>query len=447
MQRWLIPTLALFVFAAFAFPARAEGVIAVTANKFTNNFPTRLLFQIAARSPARISKIALTVQVDGQTSSSRYLPEFTPDVQVDTSYEWNIQRNYVPPGVSGQFWWMLQDDAGNQLQTPKQNFRVEDSAQTWQKLANNKLAFYWYAGGDGFGRGLFDRAVEAISYLEKDTGVTVDQQVQIWIYGNRADFFRALGPGARDWTGGRALPEYGIILINVEPGALEWGKAATAHELTHIIIHERIRGPLGSISMPQWMDEGLAVYYETIPNKLDGQFSGPLKRAIDSNTLLSLRSISGNFPSNGNDASLAYGEGFSVVDFIIRRYGASKLAQLLQAFKAGGDFDDIFKQVLNVDTDGLENLWRKDIGAKPREVAPRVRVAPSPMPTFGLSTDPFVAPSPTPQAVALNATPAPAPASEPRAPEPIVISCGNAFAFAALAFFGAMRARNYFGRG
>ncbi len=451
VKRFFFPTLALILLVALARPARADEAISITTNKFTNDFPTRLLFQLSAQSRARINKAALTIQMDGQPASSRFLPAFTPDAKIETTYEWSIARNYLPPGVTGQYWWNVQDDAGTQLQTPKQSFRVEDAARAWKKFANDKLILYWYNGADTFGKALFDRSVEAIKYLEKDTGVSVEQPIQMWIYGNRAEFFRALGVGAREWTGGRAHPEYGIILINVEPNALEWGKAATAHELTHIIIHEKIRGPLGNFSLPQWMDEGLAVYYETVPNKLDTQFSAPLKRAIESDKLLTLRAISGGFPSLAADANLAYAEGYSAVDFIIRKYGAAKLAQLLQEFKIGGYYDDIFLKVLGVDTDGLENAWRQDIGAKPREVAPRANLTPTRVPTFSLSTDPTAPPknaTPTAPAVALNGTPAPVAPPEPAAPtNPNPISCGSAFAFAALALFGARRVRNNFGRG
>ena len=232
-----------------------------------------------------------------------------------------------------------------------------------------------------------------MKFLQQDTGVTVDDQIQIFIYGNRTDFFNSLEPGASEWTGGRAFPEYGIVLIDIAPSNLDWGLGATTHELTHQVIHQKIKSPLGDLSMPHWTDEGLAVYYETYPGKLDSQFAVPLKRAIQNDTLQPLRSLSGAFPADSTAANLSYAESYSVVDFIIRHYGREKLAQLLQAFKAGGFYDDIFTQILNVDTDGLENLWRQDAGAKPRVVAPHVAKTPTAFPTFSLSTDASQTPS------------------------------------------------------
>ncbi len=374
-------------------PVQAGNGISVSRSKFTNSFPQELLFEVDAQSNSKITQIALFVAFDGQSSSSRQIPDFTPDNKVQASYSWDLSRGYVPPGVTGQYWWTIQDNSGAMLETSKQVFRVDDIAHQWKKISNDQLALYWYSGDNSFGSALFNRGVQAMKFLQQDTGVTVDHQIQIFIYGNRSDFFNALEPGASEWTGGRAFPEYAIVLIDVTPSNLDWGLGATTHELTHQVIHQKIQSPLGDLSMPHWMDEGLAVYYETYPGALDPQFAVPLKRAIQNDSLQQLRSLSGSFPADSTAANLSYAESYSVVDFIIRHYGREKLAQLLQGFKAGGFYDDIFNQVLGVDTDGLENQWRADVGARPRVVSTRTATTPTPFPTFSLSTD--VTPTPS----------------------------------------------------
>ncbi len=436
----------LMALAALAGPALADDAIQVTANKFTNNFRKNLLFQIEAQSPAKITQVALLVQVDGLPSSSRQVPTFTPDTKIQATYTWNLGQNYMPPGISGQYWWILSDASGNQLTTTKQSFRVDDPAHTWQKVSNDRIALYWYQGDKNFGQALFDQANKSIDVLQQDTGVNVDRQVQILIYGNHDDLMNALSVGAQEWTGGQNFPDYGVVVIGIDPGDLDWGKRATTHELTHQVIHQKIRGPLGDLSMPHWMDEGLAVYYEN-PGQSDPQFSGPLRRAVQNNTLLPIRTLSGSFPADSNAANLAYGESWSVVDFILRHYGREKLAALLQAFKAGGYYDDVFQKVLGVDTDGLENEWRKDIGAQPRVVPTRSGSQPTPFPTFGLSTESTPVPTgasvatSTPPLVAVNATPAPpAPrGNPPSAPaNPISNVCGGVFGVMAFGILGAM---------
>jgi MYXO-CTERM domain-containing protein len=270
--------------------------------------------------------------------------------------------------------------------------------------------------------------------------------VQIWIYGSRADFFQALGTGAKEWTGGITLPEFSTVLIDVPPEDLEWGKGATTHELAHVIVHQQLKSPLGDLAMPHWIDEGLAVYYETIPGTLDAQFDRPLKRAIQNNTLAPIRSFSGNFPTDSSAANLAYAESYSMVDFILRHFGRDKLRALFEQFKQGRAYDDAFMQVFGVDTDGLENLWRKDIGAPERVITARPTETPGAFPTFSLSTDTTPAATTataTPEAAAVvptSARPVATPPIGPATPSPGL--CGGVFGLMGLMALGVWRRRN-----
>jgi hypothetical protein len=460
MRRLLTFFVLAIVSAVFAVPVAADSPITITSSKFTNNFRKNLLFQVQAQSSAaQITRVDLLVQIEGVPALNRFTAQFTPDTKVQATYEWNLAQSYLPPGVTGQYWWEIQDGSGNQLQSPQQTFRVEDQAHAWKQVSNAKLAVYWYAGSDNvnllglifgaifafialvsislaiifrkrrvllvvfvlvalgacaapllvfrylgeespsgiagpvsFGQALFDHGVNSIQYLERDTGVTVTRQIQIYVYGNRDDFFNAIEPGAQEWTGGRAYPEYGIVMINISPFDLDWGKHAVAHENTHQVVHQAIRSPLGELSLPPLMDEGLAVYYES-PGSPDAQFVDSLKRAIQNETLIPLRSLTSAFPADPEAANLSYAESYSVVDFIFRHYGRGKMAQLLQAFKQGGFYDDIFVQVLGVNIDGLEVEWRKDIGAQPRVIPTRSLATPTPFPTFSLSTEATPTPS------------------------------------------------------
>jgi hypothetical protein len=426
-------------------PIFADSAITVTSNQFTNKFPTQLLFQMGAQSSAKITQIALTVQV-GQCVSNRYLPDFAPGTQVQATYTWDMGRNYMPPGTSGQFWWSIQDDAGNQLQTLKQSFRVDDPNHTWQKLSNENLALYWYTGGKDFGQGLFNRGVQAIDFLQKQFAVKLDQQVQIFIYGSHSDLLKALAVGAQEWTGGQDFPEYSIVLIGIAPTELDWGLGATAHELTHQVVHRAIQdgcSSIGNASLPPLMDEGLAVYNEN-PGTPDSQFSLALRRAIQNDTLIPLRTLTSAFPADSNLANLSYGESWSLIDFLIRHYGNDKMGQFLAAVKAGGTIDDLMQHVYGLDLDGLEVEWRKDIGAQPRAIPTRNTAAPTPFPTFSLSTGDTpttgaARATATTQSVAVNATPVPRPTDVPSAPaNPITNLCGGGFGFIALGVFGAM---------
>ena len=447
MKRYLILMFIAVAVVLAAVPAFADNAITVNSNTFTNSFPDHFTFKLGAQSTANISQVALLVQV-GQCVSNRYIPDFTPGTSVQATYTWDLKQNYMPPGVAGQYWWALQDSAGNTLETPKQPFRVDDPNHQWQKLSNDQLAVYWYSGGQSFGQAIFDRGVKAIDFLQQDFNVKLDQQVQAFIYGSHSDLLQALSVGAQEWTGGQDFPEYSIVLIDIEPSNLDWGLGATAHELTHQVVHRAITNgcsTLGNLSLPPLMDEGLAVYNEN-PGSPDPQFEPGLKRAIQDNTLIPLRTLTSAFPSDPQAANLSYGESWSFVDFLIRHYGKAKLGQFLQAVKQGGTIDDLMQQVYGLNLDELEVEWRKDIGAQPRAIPTRDNSKPTPFPTFGLSTGETSTPAAsasgptsTPESVAVNVTPPPAnpTSAPPSAPSnSINLSCGGALGFIVLGLVG-----------
>jgi hypothetical protein len=437
---FLVLIVALMLSAALA---AADDAITVTASQFTCNFGKNMLFQLDAQSSTNITKVEVVLQFDGNPSLFRGTAKFDSDKKVRATYDWNLAQKYLPPGVSGQFWWEIEDSAGNKKASDKQPFRVEDDRFKWLKLSDQGFALYWYAGGDAFGKAIFERAVQAMDALQKDTGVTVERPLQIYLYDKRADFLSAMEPGTNEWVGGRAYTEYGITLINVGANDLAYGLVATPHELTHLIVHTKL-GNIGTAALPRWLDEGLAMYYELVPPAPEPEYDRILKRAIQNDTLVPLRTLVGNFATDASLATLSYAQSFSVVDFIYRRYGKDNVTQLLLEMKQGGAFDDVFRKVLAVDTEGLEAAWRQDIGAKPRVISTRSAAAPTAFPTFGFSTDSTATPASrvagatsVPTTVARAATPAPIPTAAPHASSsPISQLCGGTLGLMVVGIFG-----------
>ena len=188
------------------------------------------------------------------------------------------------------------------------------------------------------------------------------------------------------------------------------------------------------------------MYFQDTPGTLDSNRRVVLRQAIQDDTLIPIRSLTGSFPTA--QVTLSYSESWSVMDFIIRHYGKAKLAQLLQEFKKGDTYDNILQRVLNVDTDGLETVWRQDIGAKPRVIPTRSNATPTPFPTFSIASDATPVPrgatsapsaaTPAPRAATSAPSAAtPAPTSAPSAPSnPISQLCGGAFSLIAVGILG-----------
>ena len=151
------------------------------------------------------------------------------------------------------------------------------------------------------------------------------------------------------------------MAIGIHPDALAWGRRAIAHELTHVVTDQVVFNCLSNI--PTWLSEGLATYNEHASAQPQSDYTRALEDAVADDELLSVRSIGGSFPTSQEGAVLAYGESFSLVQYLRERYGAEKLGALLSAFQAGSATDAALQQVYDFDQRGLEVEWRSHIGA------------------------------------------------------------------------------------
>lgn len=102
----------------------------------------------------------------------------------------------------------------------------------------------------------------------------------------------------------------------------------------------------------------------------DAETEADVQRGIEESAFLPLRSLSGAFPAHDTEASLAYSQSYSVVAFLLERYGPEKLQELILALAEGVSTDEALESVYGMNTDGLEMAWREAIGAPPRQIPP-----------------------------------------------------------------------------
>lgn len=394
--------LLLALSAAFSPPVGAQDSIQVTSNEYEYTFRDYITFHLAANSEAEITEITLFARISGESGRQRDEPDFDPGQSVSVKVTWDkmAEDTYRPPGVEIEYWWKIEDAAGNELKTEPVTFVYMDDGHSWQVLENEAIALYWYEGDDSLGNTLFERAVQAIDQISDELGVEVEDKIKIFIYGTYDDLRASLGEGAHQWVGGTSFTDYAVIAAGVAPNNLSYGLRVVPHELTHAVIAQMMEPPFGQL--PHWMDEGLAMHYE---GPMTGDERAMLQKAIKNDSLLSIRSLASTFPEDYDLAILSYAESNSVIEYIFEVYGNETMAQLLEVFAVGAHQDDGFMDVLGFDVDGLEDEWREYIGAPPREGV--THATPVPLPTRTFTPSP---PTATPQPVVIaTATPAPSP--------------------------------------
>ena len=153
-----------------------------------------------------------------------------------------------------------------------------------------------------------------------------------------------------------AVPQKNLIVINnskmnVHPFTLE---ITLKHELCHLMLHHHI----SEENLPKWLNEGVAQWSsEGIAEIIMGESRDVLKQASLSGEFISLRELTDKFPEDERAVLLAYEESKSIVEYIIREFGASGLLQVLNHLKNGYDVDAAIFKGLSVPFYELENRW------------------------------------------------------------------------------------------
>jgi len=343
--------------------ASAQGGIEVTATDVVNSFPEEVVFRLSAYSEATIEEVTLHYEIlpDGVMAYGR--PDFTPAerVQVDFHLKGNDPpRSYLAPGAQIDYFWEVEDGAGNKLTTEPATFVYEDIRFSWESASEGNVSVYWYDGSRSSAESSLEVARETLDEMSALLGTTVDYPVKIWIYDSYEDMLPALVQRSE------AHAQRVIILgerVSSDTVLLQGEGAGDTlrHELTHIVTHVAGEGPYGSL--PTWLDEGTAMHGQSEPGE---GYTSALDRAVEHDSLLSVRSMTSP-TGDASKVSLFYGQAWSLVDFLIETHGPTKFAELFAIFKEGSTVDKALLKVYGFDQDGFEDAWRASLGLPPRE--------------------------------------------------------------------------------
>jgi hypothetical protein len=135
------------------------------------------------------------------------------------------------------------------------------------------------------------------------------------------------------------------------------------HEYSHAVFRDRTGG-----DRPYWLNEGLAEMSERSSLARRGltySERAALRVAIDAGTWLSLQRLAPSFAGlDDESARTAYLESAAAAVWIAERTDRPQRARLMELLGAGIDADQVFLQVLGVDTEGVDRAVREGIRAE-----------------------------------------------------------------------------------
>ncbi|MEM7028633.1 MAG: peptidase MA family metallohydrolase [Chloroflexota bacterium] len=355
-------------------PAFAQASIEITEQKINSWFRRSMSAQLRAEHDVDITQVEFFYRDSLDAVTLKDVVDFEPNTQIRVNYNLNRLSFSLPPGAEIEYWWRLTDSRGDTLTTEPTLYQYKDNRFEFKVLENDRLTLFWYTGRQAFGQALFRQANSALDRLERDINVSIERPIKIYIYGNHRDLMSSISVGAREWTGGVAYSDHGVIVIGISPDNLDWGLRAMTHELTHLVVHDATDNPFGGL--PTWLNEGIAVYNES-PDVLEPEFREVVDEAVANNTLPTLRSLSSGFPADAQEARLAYGQSGAVFHFMINTYGTEAMAQLLAIFSEGTVPDKALEEALGEDTWSLDNAFRASLGLPPLPTLPSAQPPPA----------------------------------------------------------------------
>jgi len=353
---------AILLLASLSRPVLAQEGITVISNTYESLFAEEILFRLEARSESEIEKIVLLYRIGGEEVTNRGYPDFTTAKEVAAEYVMDVQRGEIAPFSEIEYFWRIEDVAGNKIDTEPVSFFYEDDRFQWESLTQGKVALHWYDADRAFAQRLLDVALESLARLEEEVGVELEEPVRLVVYQSKADMLGALVPRGEVFeaeviTLGTVVSRDTVLLHGTHRGV----EKTIAHELSHVVVHLATENPYAGI--PAWLDEGLAMYNQ---EELPAANREALERATRENRLISVRSLTAA-TGKPEEINLFYGEVYSVVEFLLKTYGKEKMAELLAIFKEGAAYDDALMTVYGFDQDGLDTHWRESLDLPPRE--------------------------------------------------------------------------------
>lgn len=340
--------------------ARADGAIQVVRDTYQVQFAQGITFHIEVAAQSAIQQVTLYYLQVGQGLTVK-VPLPVEAGQTTFEYTWALEPGDVPVGAGLQYYWRIKDAAGNELRTSPTDLVYDDGRFSWKPLAAGNITLFWYGSDQARAKRLLGYATQALTRLQEEMGVTVDQPIRIYVYENKSDMSMALPQQSnafddRVLTLGVVVDKGTLLILGSHPDV----EGTIAHEMAHVVVGLATDNPYAEL--PRWLDEGLAMVSE---GDLPTDNQQALDDAVRRNALISVNSLSG-YTGDPEEVDLFYGEVYSLVEFMLKTYGKEKMSQLLAAVHEGLYQEEALQKVYGFGLDELDTQWRASLSLGPR---------------------------------------------------------------------------------
>jgi hypothetical protein len=172
------------------------------------------------------------------------------------------------------------------------------------------------------------------------------QQVTIYLPPSDRDYFKLIGDGLPDWSGGVAFPaQRAIVLRPVGYFDRREYREVLLHELAHICMAEKDK----SSRIPLWFNEGVAMLMSGKTFTWDDHVI--LGTAVVTDKLLGLEEMEKMLTFGLTEAQLAYAQSLLAVQLLTHEYGEEIIGRLLDGLTDDESWEQIFERCTGNNSD------------------------------------------------------------------------------------------------
>lgn len=283
------------------------------------------------------------------------------------TFTWDAASDFVVPNTLVTYRWRAIVDGEPMESAPAQLLYDDDrNGLDWREREMGRATVHWYGSAEDAAVRFGELSADGATQAEALLGTELAGPIDIFVYDSREDFFGALGPGAREWTGAAAYPNLRTVFMWLGGGPQDYLETAIVHEVTHVVFHDATANPFHEPA--QWLNEGLATWAEN--RNADGSRS-TVEFEASGGGLLAFDAITQAFPISDRGASLAYSEGTVMVDRIIADHGEEAIAAIAAAYRDGATDAEAIEAGTGIAAEDLYDAFYADFGADaPQPVAP-----------------------------------------------------------------------------
>jgi hypothetical protein len=333
--------------------AQGESSIQAEASaEYSFGQALHLSLEAKAASPVRKATLFLSAPEFANTLTADV--DFPIDREIALTHVVDLKQLRLAPFTTVTYWWMIEDEDGNELETEPQTVEYVDDQFAWREIERDGVQVFWTGDEPAVGQGALDAVVNALPEIRAIMPSEPPSPLRIYVYPTAADLRAGLRLTGRDWVGAHARPELGVILVSAgSPVTAATDLARTIpHELVHLYLYQATG--VGYESMPLWLDEGLASLLESELNPI---YATRLEEATASGETIALDDLCYTLPADDDAVLLAYAQSAAIIRHIQSQYGNQALKQMIVELADGADCQSVTERGLGISLAALNQDW------------------------------------------------------------------------------------------